>query len=164
MKLLPFTQDQLREELDYDPATGLFTRLIARSNCVKIGDIAGSLDSHGHIQIRVWGRLYLAHRLAWFWVKDEWAPLVDHRNTKRADNRWKNLRKATRDQNGANSVCSKHSATQAKNIVPQGGKFRLRMTMDGKRAHIGYYDSIAEAQTVYAIKASEAHGEFARIG
>jgi hypothetical protein len=160
----PLTQEQIREELHYNPKTGLFTRLVARCNKVKVGDLAGAPDSHGYIQIRVLGRLHLAHRLAWLYTTGEWPEGgIDHRNTIRDDNRWSNLRKATRFQNGMNSRRNKNSTTMEKNIVVgERGRYRVRVTTNGVRQHVGWFKTIPEAKAAHERAVLERHGAFGR--
>ena len=58
---------RLLELLDYDTITGVFTRKITLSHKNKIGDVAGNLN-RGYIELSVEGKVYRAHRLAWFYV------------------------------------------------------------------------------------------------
>ena len=89
------TAAQLRELLQYDPETGVVTRLVKSSNGIKVGDVAGTADARGYILIRVDGWLHLAHRLAWLHMTCEWPKgMIDHINGVRDDNRWSNLRRA----------------------------------------------------------------------
>lgn len=89
------TAERLREVLEYDPAIGVFRWLIKPCGQISIGDIAGCRHGEGYVQIRVIGRIYLAHRLAWLYMTGEWPiSLIDHRNLDRSDNRWSNLREA----------------------------------------------------------------------
>ena len=89
------TAARLRELLQYDPETGVFTRLVKTSNGIKVGDVAGTADARGYILIRVDGWLHLAHRLAWLHMTCEWPKgMIDHINGVRDDNRWSNLRRA----------------------------------------------------------------------
>lgn len=53
----------LRELFAYDADTGLFTRKVSTTNRVKVGDVAGSPNQKGYINIMVCGRLHPAHRL-----------------------------------------------------------------------------------------------------
>ena len=160
----PFTADQLRAELRYDPATGVWTRLIARCNKVKVGDVAGTPDSHGYRQIRVFGRLYLASRLAVYYMTDVWPPnMVDHRDTDPSNDRWENLRDATCTQNQHNTGPRKNNKLGAKNVVQRDGRFRVRVTRGHKRVHVGYAGSLEEAQAMAAHAMQEAYGDFARV-
>jgi HNH endonuclease len=101
------TAERLREMLSYNPATGIFTRLIATSGSVHIGDIAGTFNSKGYRQIRVDRHQYLASRLAHLFMtgafpKDQ----MDHINRVRSDDRWCNLRAVT-CQNAANRAVAR---------------------------------------------------------
>lgn len=87
------TQEYLKSQLDYDPTTGVFTRKVSRSGKKgKKGEAAGGL-SYGYVNIRVGGKEYKAHRLAVLYMEG-YLPEgpVDHRNRKRDDNRYSNLR------------------------------------------------------------------------
>src|SRR5215467_8628570 len=92
---------RVREVLDYDFETGRFTWRVKRTR-VTVGDLAGCLDA-GRYKIRISGRNYWAHRLAFLWMTGEWPQgEVDHKNGNPTDNRWSNLRDATRPQNQHN--------------------------------------------------------------
>src|ERR1700761_9727377 len=96
------TQDRLKELLTYDPATGIFRWLVARGGN-RVGDRAGCFDeSLGYRKIRVDGKLYYAHQLAWLYVHGVFVKEIDHRNMKGDDCWIDNLRPATRGQNTAN--------------------------------------------------------------
>ena len=98
-KLIP---DSIRDVLDYNPDTGVFTWLVSPSRNVKAGDIAGSLDGKGYRRVGYKGVQYLCHRLAWFFVHNEQPPMVDHAFHDPADNRLKNLRASNHRHNGRN--------------------------------------------------------------
>lgn len=87
--------DLAKEKLDYDPATGVFTW---KANFHR-GKEAGGSCSQGYRRIKIDGKLYTGHRLAWAWVHGEEPPAeIDHINQDKSDNRIENLR------DGANSV------------------------------------------------------------
>lgn len=94
--------ERIRELLEYDPSTGLFTWKVSTSNRVKVGDIAGTL-SYGYVAIGIDGKPRLAHRLAWMLFYGEWPACdIDHINGVRHDNRIENLRAVTRSVNMQN--------------------------------------------------------------
>ena len=69
-RLIKLTHETLVELLDYDPATGVFTWKVARSNRVKIGSRAGvHHTASGGRYISIGDEKFMAHRLAWFYVK-----------------------------------------------------------------------------------------------
>ncbi len=89
------TQQELKRQLSYDKETGLFIRCMQKSG-VKIGTVAkavkpGRKDDKGII-IRVNGKRYHAHRLAYLYVLGR-LPTgpVGHINGRKTDNRWVNL-------------------------------------------------------------------------
>jgi hypothetical protein len=91
------TAERLRELLDYDPETGVFTRRITtgRNRRWKAGDKVSGRPSAttGYLGIGIGKRRYAAHRLAWLWMTGEWPKnLMDHRDCDRTNNRWVNLR------------------------------------------------------------------------
>ena len=85
------TQSKLKELVNYDQDTGIFTWKKRTSNRIKIGDIIGNLHNCGYIEMGVNGKRYLAHRLAWLYVYGYMPKLIDHINTNKQDNRICNL-------------------------------------------------------------------------
>src|SRR5262245_16202028 len=95
------TAAEVREALDYDPATGEFVWKIRASRNVWPGDRSGSVDAKGYRRIEIGGSCFLAHRIAWLLAYGDWPTgELDHINGDPADNRITNLR--TRAQNQAN--------------------------------------------------------------
>jgi hypothetical protein len=161
------TAERLRELLAYDPETGVFTWLVARSNHIKVGDIAGWLNGEeGYTRIKVDGHPYMAHRLAWLHVTGSWpVTQIDHVNCTRDDNRWTNLREATQSQNAANvRIRGKTKASGFKGVHRHGRRWKAVITKDGRNTSLGYFDAPEEAHAAYVKAAREYHGEFARAG
>lgn len=94
-------QKTLKELLDYDSQTGIFTW----RSCVRyglIGKEAGTLCK-GYVVIGIKRRRYYAHRLAWLWATGEWPEYeIDHIDHEKTNNSLKNLREATRIENCRN--------------------------------------------------------------
>jgi hypothetical protein len=92
---MTLTREQLKEALDYNPDTGLFTwkKLPKAAHRKKVGEIAGSHDEKGYIRIGINGTVYKSHRLAWLYVYGQWpSKIIDHVNGVNDDNRISNLR------------------------------------------------------------------------
>ncbi len=76
MKQSMLTAPALREALDYDPDTGVFTWKKPPSSRVRVGQEAGNVGTNGRRSIGLSigdnGERHLAHRLAWLWLNNEW--------------------------------------------------------------------------------------------
>lgn len=158
------TTERLRQVLDYDPLTGEFRWRIATSRKIRIGAVAGHIGKAGYRYIRVDGRLYRANRLAFLHYIGRW-PYHDaeHENRDRDDNRWENLRDATRSQNIANIAAHKDNKTGLKGVwEKRPGRFQSSITVNGKRKHLGTFDTAEEAHAAYERAAKNVFGKFAR--
>jgi len=159
------TAERLREVLRYDAATGVFRWHIKPCHQMNAGDVAGAKHCAGYVQMRVLGRVYLAHRLAWLYVTNQWPEgLIDHANGDRSDNRFSNLRLVTRSQNAANASCHRDSASKIKGVYwsRQRHRWRAEICVSGRRIHIGLYDSKDAAAAAYSAAATQHFGEYAR--
>ncbi len=159
------TLDRLKYLVRYDPVTGDFTRLISTSGRAMAGTKCGDVDSKGYWRLRVDGRRYLAHRLAWFYMTGEWPNgEVDHENLKRIDNRWKNLRLADEFLNKRNTGAKKNNKVGFKGVSWHvcSKKWRSRIYLDGKEVNLGLFDTPEDANAAYMVAATARFGEFAR--
>jgi hypothetical protein len=153
------TIDQIRAQLDYDPDTGVFTRKVSGGG-VAAGSRAGGKDAYGHTTISVCGKRMRAARLAWAIMTGEWPDGdVDHKNRVRDDDRWCNLRLASRSQNCANTLAQ--SGMKGASWVTEKRKWKSQIRIAGKNTHIGYFDCEIDAHEAYKKKAVEHFGEFA---
>lgn len=156
---------RVHDLLLYDPATGRFTRRVGVRGAAA-GSIAGSLCKNGHVYIGVDRRKYLASRLAWLYVTGSWpSNEIDHENRDPSDNRWSNLRCATRPQNEANKAAYSNNKSGFKGVSwnRQRQKWRAQICINGKNKLIGQFDRADDAHAAYAYIATQARGEFARV-
>lgn len=158
------THQDLLESLSYDAETGKFVRLVASSNA-KVGSVAGSKNKQGYLVIWLFGKPYLAHRLAWFYVNGDWpAGQIDHVNMVRHDNRIANLRDSTRSQNGCNRPAPANNKTGHKGVHwhKRDKMYRATCTVNGKLVQIGYFKDVESAIAARTAFAEKHHGEFFR--
>lgn len=143
---------RLRSLLRYDKRSGLFTWQHARGR-VNAGAPAGCVNHHGYLMIRIDGVRYAAHRLAWLYVTGEWpAGLIDHKNGKRADNRFSNLREADVVLNSQNERHPRSNSTTGYLGVSYNKSKRLfaaHIRHSGKKHCLGYSKDPAEAHALY---------------
>ncbi len=141
------TQARLKELMHYNPKTGVLMWLEHRGGKAKAGTEAGAL-SVGYVRPMVDGQRYLAQRLIWLYMTGEWPPTqVDHEDRDRANNRWTNLRLATKKQNGENRNPHKRSTTGFRGVSFDKNceKYRATIFHNGKRYFQGSHDTIIEA-------------------
>ena len=155
--------------LDYEPETGLFHWKVKR-NCrggrLVPGTVAGT-PRDGYVQIKILGRIWRAHRLAWLYMTDELPPKgmeIDHINGDRADNRWSNLRQVTRQQNNYNLGISRRNVSGTKGVSwdASSRKWLARIKVDGRVVHLGLHSTIEAASAARLAGERQHHGEYAR--
>lgn len=162
------THERLTELLKYDQETGFFSWLVDRnSGQFPAGSRAGGEDSSSGLtyrRLRIDGKKYKEHRLAWFYVHGRWPTAeIDHVNLLGTDNRFANLREASHGQNQANSVAQKRNRLGVKGVKRCGGKFGafINSKKTGTR-YLGSFNTAEEASAAYLTAARQVHGEFAR--
>lgn len=161
-KLL-LSAEMVRQLVDYDPGTGRFTIRARRPEDFKVasnrtaehtcaawnsrraGKPAGVTRSiKGYLGMRLFGRHYFAHRVAWAHVHGVWPTEIDHINGVRDDNRIANLRVVSREMNMRNAV--------RPNQLPKSGHRGVARASCGSRwrasicrKHLGTFDTFDEA-------------------
>ncbi len=159
------TADRLRELLDYNPEAGTFRWKVGSRNA-RVGAEAGSVSKvSGYRQIGIGGRIYYAHRLAFLLMDGSQPELVDHISGDRADNRWANLRPATKAQNNVNSGVARHNTSGVRGVhwCQATKKWRACLSINNRPKHLGRFATKAEAAKAYEEAAAAQHGEFVRI-
>lgn len=166
------TAERLRELIDYNSGTGeLIWRPRSKDhsatrawNTQFAGKPAGSIDC-GYIRVGVDGAVYRAHHLAWLWMTGEWPSFqIDHVNSDGFDNRWSNLRLATQEENTRNAKRRSDNTSGFKGVHwrERDKKWNARIWANGKRLHLGSFETAEAAHAAYCVAAKTFHGDFAR--
>ena len=167
------TQDELKQLIHYNPDTGVVTWLkrnhlmftdglinSAQSKCrtwntKNAGNRITSTNNYGYTSVNIWGKRYLAHRLAFLYMVGYIPSEVDHINGVRLDISWCNLREVTRSENCMNTKLRSDSGTGVMG-VHWNRKFKrweCYINKLGKRRYLGRYSDFFEA--VCARKSAE---------
>lgn len=154
------TQAELKEYVNYDSLTGIFTNIKPRQSC-GFGRILGSLQTDGYLQTRINGKSYLLHRLAWLYVYGNFPlNILDHKDTDKKNNKIENLRPSTHSKNQFNRGVATCSKSGAKGVTKNGNAWRAQARVDGNRYDLGTFKTIEEAAKAYQDFAKANHGEF----
>lgn len=173
------SKDYLLECLSYDPGGGVLVwlerparhfaspKIHAVRNAKFAGRTAGTIHCQNGrpiaVVVKLDGRRLLAHRVIWKIMTGADPPnMIDHRNLDPTDNKWDNLRSATRSQNRCNSLGQGRSGIKGVQPAPSG-RWQAYI-QDGNKNYLGTFPTVEEAQEAYASAASRLHGEFANIG
>lgn len=169
------TQEELKSKVDYDPDTGIF---LWKNNQQKKASwntrfgrkAAGGIGWDGYIRISFGVHAIAAHRLAFLYMNGVMpSHEVDHINGKRNDNRWCNLRAATRSQNLANwSILHYKNKTgfhgvQLRDKEKRTKPYFVTIGVRGKYIYGGYFSTPEAAAAAYDVLAKKYFGEYATL-
>jgi len=153
--------------LTYDRITGELRWKSGVGGRAKDGAVAGNLNTAGHRMVKIKGRKYYAHRIAWKMVHGaDPTEEIDHRNGIKDDNRLDNLREASKADNQHNSKVRRDNTSGFKGVSfnRQVGLFHASIMLHGKQRHLGLFLTPDQAHMARAAAACELHGEFAFSG
>lgn len=135
------TQDILKNLLNYNPSTGVFTW---KTNNKR----AGGLSQEGYWKIGVLGARHFAHRLAWLYTEG-YLPEneIDHINRIRHDNRRENLREVSKSCNVRNSGIAKNNKSGVTGVSwdRRANKWRAQIKSCGLVENLGAYNDLRDA-------------------
>lgn len=151
--------------LAYCPDTGRLTWLKGHGNGIVAGAEAGCARKDGYRRVRIAGRYYYAHRIAWLLANGEMPEFIDHISGDPSDNRLSNLRVASRAQNQQNQTAKRNSASGLKGVSfsERDSVWEASVMAGGRRARASFRDLLEAAAWVIRTR-SALHGGFANHG
>jgi hypothetical protein len=148
---MELTAEYLRTEFYYSSELGKFFRRFEHQGRAPWAE-CGYTARKGYRQMRVAGRAYCVHRLAWLYMTGEWPKhQIDHKNRVVDDNRWCNLRDVSQSANKLNCGMYRNNKSGFRGVswYEPSRKWLAQITRGGKRKHIGYFDSPEEAHEAF---------------
>jgi hypothetical protein len=166
-------QSYLDQLFKYDPETGVllwrtrppehFSRPMDWKtwNSRFAGTRAGRV-AQGRRAVSIDGKRFLTSRIIWKMATNDEPPEVDHRDLDKLNERFGNLRAATRSQNGANRT-RKRADGLPKGVTRDGNRYIATIAMNRVVHNLGRFDSPEQASAAYREAARLLHREFARV-
>jgi hypothetical protein len=156
--------EAVRRLLYYDAYRGLWQYHECGPRRTKAWFAGAAEPKSRYLRIQIGARKYLAHRLAWLWMKGRWPKdEIDHIDGDRANNRWSNLREATHTENTRNGVRRTTNTSGFKGVTLKNGKWRATIRAEGRYIHLGYFPTADEAAAAYREASARFHGEYGRL-
>lgn len=153
-------EQRLCEALSYDHVTGRITWRVTLSNRAVAGKVAGA-QRKGYCRLRVDGRDYFAHRVAWLLMTGAW-PIgqIDHQDGNIRNNAWENLRDVSPRMNSQNQRRA-HSRNPTGLLGASFHSVRkcyvAQITVLGTRVWLGSYTTAIAAHAAYVSAKRKLH-------
>lgn len=119
-------------------------------------------DNYGYIVTQSKRKTIKLHR---YIMQPDCIYAIDHINHNVKDNRKRNLRICTTQQNNFNTVISKNNTSGFKGVFwnKEKKKWNARIMINYKNIHLGYFDDIEEAEKVRKDAELKYFGEYANL-
>ena len=159
--------ERLKELLFYSPETGVFSHRKKRTGVPYSGMKAGCINETRGVpyeRIKVDGKAYKAHRLAWLYVNGKFPDgEIDHINGNTLDNRICNLREVSSEGNCRNRTKRADNKSGVTGVNFQCGKWVARITHNKKKVNLGSFNNLEDAKAA-RLKAEAEYGYHANHG
>ena len=144
------------DELEYNPENGLFRWKKTGGMRRRPSHWFMGRSSNGYKMIKIGTGLWPSHRLAWLIQTGNWpSGQIDHEDGKRANNVFTNLRDVPPSGNAKNkriTSANKSGVMGVHRVVrkdyPLSKPWVAFIKMNGKRKHLGYFETFEEAVAV----------------
>jgi hypothetical protein len=149
------TIEFLRRRFSYNHMSGVvsYAENVGRADKKRfVGDEAGRITQEGYREIKINGRHYRCHRIAWAIYYGEWPKnQIDHINGVRLDNSIANLRDVTQDINMQNQIRAHKRNSSGSSVVgvtknKHTNKFIVSGYVGGSPVYVGGFDDLDSAE------------------
>jgi hypothetical protein len=157
---MEITKELLNDVFDYKDGNLFWKKKISKK--VNVGNVAGRSASGGYRMLGLYKKTYMEHRLIFMFHNGYFPKEVDHIDGNKSNNRIENLRPATHMENLKNQKVRINNVSGHKNVGWAGReqKWRVRLAINGKDKHIGYFADRELADFVAVEAANLHHKEF----
>ena len=141
---------------------------------VRTGRVLNPKINNGYRQVNLYKgggakpSMRLVHRLVAiaFIPNPDDKSFVDHVFGVAAGDMVKNLRWATRTENGQNRCINKNNKTGFKGVTfnKRTQKYEAHIRLNGKQTYLGSFNTAAEGYAAYCLAATEKFGAYAKMG
>ncbi len=140
-------QELIKHHFEYND--GKLIRKTAPANRTKIGEHAGWKRKDGRRRLRFNNKEVYEHQVIWIMFKGDIPDgmEIDHKDLDPTNNRIDNLRLATHQQNMFNKSTQQNNKSGNKGVWwdEKRKKWQSYINIDGKRNHLGRYDTKEDA-------------------
>ena len=142
--------ERLREMLEYD-GERLRWKVNRPGTAVK-GSFAGCVVEFPHglkyMRLKIYGRLYPAHRVIWALVNGSWpVNQIDHVDGDGLNNRIENLRDVAPADNAKNRKRYDRNTSGVAGVTRRQSKWIARIRVNGRLIHLGLFADLEDART-----------------
>jgi len=143
---MALTQEYIRNILNYDPNTGIFTWNKKTHHSNDVDDVVGT-NLLGYLTVKLKNKNRYLHRLAFLYIDGCIPKEIDHLNGNRSDNRFNNLAPTSRQDNMKNKKRYKTNKSGCTGVQYNKKNYRwvARIRVDKKEIHLGSFVSYSDA-------------------
>jgi hypothetical protein len=148
----------VEDALTYNSENGMLYWAKTINSRAVAGNPAGYLHQSGYMRVKLNGRNYHAHRIAWLlYYGHDPVGDIDHVNGVPTDNRMTNLRDVSHRQNQQNR--KEHRAGKRPGVQKVGARWRAYIQINGAQTHLGYFATQEDAAKAYERRSKDADTE-----
>lgn len=161
------TQSELKELLNYNQDTGVFSWKVKKRGTRGINNQAGHTRKNKYVVISINKKDYLAHRLAWLYVNGIFSKeYIDHIDNNPSNNAINNLRECSNAENQWNAGLNMKNTSGVKGVYFHNltRKWRATLRINGKRKYFGGFNNLEQARDFIVDYRTKNHKEFSNHG